>query len=467
MNKPLFGSLQKISFFLLNIFFLFFLHPAILAFAQNSNISVTVYNQNFALVRQTFSFQLEKGEQNIRIEDVAKSIDPTSVHLRSLSDPKSLIILEQVFEYDLIESNKVLSKFIDQTIQLIDSKGNLIEGKLLSVGSDLLLANENEEITLIKNKNIHSIKFPKLPDGLNTKPTLVWLVKSEKKSSHQLEIEYLTHGMNWTTEYVAILNDEGTQLDVDAWISIDNKSGKNFENANVSVVAGDLNLARSRRPTPQYKTMAVSEARYAQDVSEQGQFEYHLYKIDRPVSIGNNQLKQIRMFKADGVNVTKKYVLNSRERGQRLQVYLRFKNDENNSLGLPFPAGRFRVYQDKTNTGIFLGEASIKHTPPHEWIEILMGAAFDLAAKRKQIRVDRIGKQQLRESYEIVIKNQKSKTVLISVIENLLYRAPNSNWKIIASSHEYSAKDARSIEFKINIPAKKETKLTYTVEYSW
>ena len=152
MNKPLFGSLQKISFFLLNIFFLFFLHPAILAFAQNSNISVTVYNQNFALVRQTFSFQLEKGEQNIRIEDVAKSIDPTSVHLRSLSDPKSLIILEQVFEYDLIESNKVLSKFIDQTIQLIDSKGNLIEGKLLSVGSDLLLANENEEITLIKNK---------------------------------------------------------------------------------------------------------------------------------------------------------------------------------------------------------------------------------------------------------------------------------------------------------------------------
>ncbi len=467
VNKPLFGSLQTISFFLIKLFFLFFLYPAILVFAQNSNVSVTVYNQNLALVRQTFSFQLEKGEQNIRIEDVAKSIDPTSVHLHSLNDPKSLTILEQLFEYDLIASNKVLSKFINQTIQLIDSKGNLIEGKLLSTGSDLLLANENEEITLIKNKDIHSIKFPKLPDGLNTKPTLVWLVKSEKKKTHQLEIEYLTHGMNWTTEYVAILNEEGTQLDVNAWISIDNKSGKNFENANVSVVAGDLNLTRSRRPTPQYKTMAVSEASYAQDVSQQEQFEYHLYRIDRPVSIGNNQLKQIRMFKADGVDVTKKYVLNSRERDQRLQVYLRFKNDENNSLGLPFPAGRFRVYQDKTNTGIFLGEANIKHTPEQEWIEILMGAAFDLVAERKQIRVDRIGKQQLRESYEIIIKNRKSKTVAISVIENLLYRATNSNWKIIASSHEYSAKDARSIEFKINIPAKKETKLTYTVEYSW
>jgi len=468
VNKPLFGSLQNIPFFLIKLFFLFLLYPAILIFAQNSSVSVTVYNQNLALVRQTFSFQLEKGEQNIRIEDVAKSIDPTSVHLRSLNDPQSLTILEQLFEYDLIGSNKVLSKFINQTIQLIDSKGNLIEGKLLNAGSDLLLANENEEITLIKNKDIHSIKFPKLPDGLNTKPTLVWLVKSEKKKSHQLEIEYLTHGMNWTTEYVAILNEEGTQLHIDAWISIDNKSGKNFENANVSVVAGDLNLARNRGPVPQYKTMAVSEERYAQDVSEQEQFEYHLYKINRPVSIGNNQLKQIRMFKGDGVNATKKYVLNSRERDQRLQVYLRFKNDKNNSLGLPFPAGRFRVYQDKANhTGIFLGEARIKHTPEQEWIEILLGAAFDLAAERKQVRVDRIGKQQLRESYEIIIKNQKSQNVAVSVIENLLYRTSNSNWKIIASSHEYSAKDARSIEFKLNIPAKKETKLTYTVEYSW
>lgn len=435
--------------------------------AQEKAVSLTIYNQNLGLVRQTETMQLEKGEQNISITDVAKSIDPTSISLRSLTDPQSLSILEQHFEYDIIESSKVLSKFINQHIQAIDSKDNVTAGKLLSAGPDLLLTLSNDEIILIKNKNIHSIIFPKRPDGLITEPTLVWKIESDKKKSHQFELEYLTGNINWTTEYIAKLNEKETQLSIDAWITIDNKSGKNFDNANVSVVAGDLNLERGRRPTPQFKAMAVAEAGYAQDVSEQSEFEYHYYKIERPVSIGNNQIKQIQLFKADEVNVAKKYQLKSTNRDQRVQVYLQIQNDKKNSLGLPFPSGRFRVYGTQVkNTGIFLGSPRIKHTPEGEQIEILLGSAFDLTAERKQVKVNTFAKQR-HESYEISIKNRKTEAVTVSVIEYFPYRTPNSKWKIIQSNHEYSPKDSRSVEFDINIPAKNEVKLNYTVEYSW
>ncbi len=439
-----------------------------ICFAQDSNIWVTVYSQNFGLVKEVRSFELKKGTQEIQLREIPALIDPTSVHLRSLTAPKSVSILEQYFENDVVDPNKILSKHIDKEIEISTSKGEVLRGKLLNAGADLVIALSNGEIMLIRNKETASIKFPGLPEGLVTKPSLTWVINSESNKEHQFEMEYLTRGLNWHAEYVAILAADEATLDIGAWMNIDNKSGASYNRARLNLVAGDVNLAQERGPTPRFKMLQAEAMSVQADVAERESFEYHLYTIERPVTLTNNQLKQISFFDAEHVKVNKKYVLDIMHDNKKVRVYLRFRNEEKNKLGLPFPAGRFRVYKREDAEGsIFLGEDRIKHTPENEWLEIFVGAAFDLTADRKQVKVERIAKQGQLEAYEITLRNHKSRSVTVAVIEHFRFRMPTSGWKIIESNYDYTAKDARSVEFMVEIPEDEERKLSYSVEYSW
>ncbi|HDL17788.1 MAG TPA: hypothetical protein ENH29_01915, partial [Bacteroidetes bacterium] len=194
-------------------------------FAQKSDVSVTVYNQNLALVRDVRELSVKKGEQLLYFRDVAAQIDPTSVHLRSLTAPQSFAVLEQNFEYDLVNGDKVLRKYVDHEIELFTAGKDTLRGVLLSAGNELVLSLPNGEIRMLPKKDVRAMNFPRLPEGLITRPTLVWLVRSNKKQDHRIETEYLTKGLNWHTEYVSILNDAETKMDITAWVSVENNSG--------------------------------------------------------------------------------------------------------------------------------------------------------------------------------------------------------------------------------------------------
>jgi len=438
-----------------------------LLLAQEPEVSVTVYNQDLALIRDVRTFELKAGEQRLYFQDVAAQIDPTSVHLRSLTAPNSLLLLEQNFEYDLVDADKILKKYIDHEIELCLGQKDTLRGTLLNSGDQLVVALPSGEVRLIQNKDIRWLNFPRLPEGLITRPTLVWLVKIDKSQKHRLETEYLTRGIDWHAEYVALLNDRETEMDLTAWVSVDNRSGIGYKNARLKLVAGEVHLAEER-VAPRYEIAKAMQAMAEQPVSEKEFFEYHLYTVNRLTSINNNQVKQLTLFDAAGVTLQKKYLFDGQRWPKQVRLYTRFKNEAKNHLGMPFPAGKFRVYKkDVDSSMVFLGEDRIEHTPKDEWLETFLGAAFDIKAERKQISSEMIGKNQLRESYEIALRNHKKAAVTVTVVENFTYRMPESKWKIIEYSLAYTQKDARTAEFSVAVPTDQEVKLRYTVDYSW
>jgi len=433
--------------------------------AQQNEVSVTVYNQNLALIRDVRQIDVSKGVELIRFQNVAAQIDPTSVHLRSLNSPNDFTVLEQNFEYDLVNPDKILRKYIDHEIELFTAK-DTIRGILMNSGNELVLSLPNDEIRVLQKKDIRSMNFPRLPEGLITQPTLIWLVQNVKKQTHQIETEYLTRGLTWHAEYVSILNDRETEMDITAWISVDNKSGIVYKNSKLKLVAGDVHLAE-QRVRPQYEMAKVLSAA-DQSVSEKEFFEYHLYTVNRRTTLNNNQVKQIVFFDALGVNIEKKYVYEGQRRPKDVRIYTKFKNEKKNKLGLPFPSGKFRVYKKDTDGSmIFLGEDRINHTPKDEWIETLLGNAFDIKAERKQTNYRNIGSKKRQETYEIILRNHKKETVTIQVIEHFQSRGSKSEWRIIESTETFTKKDAMTAEFNIKVSPNKEVKLQYTVEYSW
>ena len=435
--------------------------------AQQSDISVTVYNQNLALVRDVRNIGVQKGEQLIQFQNVTAQIDPTSVHLRSLTNPNSFTVLEQNFEYDLVDSKKILRKYIDHEIELFTALKDTLKGTLLSSGNELVLALKSGEIRLIQTRDIKSMNFPRLPEGLITRPTLVWLVQTDKKQNHQIETEYLTGGLTWHAEYVSILNEKETQMDITAWVSVENNAGVTLKDAKLKLVAGDVNIIKER-VRPQYEVANMMKVASDRAVSEKEFFEYHLYTINRRTTLNNNQVKQITLFDAPGVNITKKYLYEGQRWPNQVRVYTRFKNEVKNRLGMPFPAGKFRVYKkDNDESMIFLGEDRVAHTPKDEWIETYLGNAFDIKAERKSVSTRKIGNNRQQETFEIVIRNHKKEAIEISVTEKMQFRTRNSEWSITESSVPIKKKDATTVEFLLKIAKDKEVKLNYTVDYSW
>lgn len=435
--------------------------------AQKSDVSVTVYNQNLALVRDVRKLSVERGDQLLRFRDVAAQIDPTSVHLRSLTAPQSFAVLEQNFEYDLVNGDKILRKYVDHEIELFTSGRDTLRGVLLNAGNELVLSLPNGEIRMLQKKDIRAMNFPKLPEGLITRPSLIWLVHSDKKQNHRIETEYLTRGLNWHAEYVSILNDAETQMDITAWVSVENNSGAAYKDARLKLVAGDVHTVK-RLAKPAYTMTRMESVAAVPPVSEKGFFEYHLYTINRKTTLNNNQVKQITLFDASAVKFDKKYLYEGQRQRDQVKIYTRFKNSAKNKLGMPFPAGKFRVYKKDTDGGmVFIGEDLISHTPKDEWVETLLGNAFDIKAERKLLDTKNIGAKKRQETVEITLRNHKKVPVIVHVVEYFNFRSPDSEWRIIEFSRAVSKKENRTAEWLVKIKAEQESKLTYTVEYKW
>jgi hypothetical protein len=455
------------------------------AVAQEAGVELAVYNQNLALVKDHRSMTLEEGLNEVRFVDVAALIDPTSVHFRSMTDPEGTVVLEQNYEYDVVGTAKLLQKYVDMEIAVVTQDGQEYVGTLLSGSEDVILQAADGQVTVLKLEQIKEFAFPALPDGLITRPTLVWLLESAAGGSQEVEVTYLTNGVNWEADYIVVLGQDETSLDLDGWVTLDNRSGTAYEDATLKLIAGDIH----RAPTDGYaveEEMLYAEAprAAAPQVEERAFFEYHLYEVQRPVTVKNNQTKQIEFVTATGVPAEKFFVYDGAQIGYRstyspvedpsygtasntkVMVMVEFENGEEQGLGVPLPRGVLRVYQeDVDGSTLLIGEDAIDHTPRDEQVRLYVGDAFDIVGERVQtdFQAD-YDDDWMEESYRITLRNHKDEDVEVRVVEHLFRW---SEWTILDATEDFEKLDSQTIEFRVPVEADGETEVTYTVRYEW
>jgi len=432
--------------------------------ATNSSVAVTIYNQDLGLVKDVRELEFQKGKSVIKFTDVAAQIDPTSVHFKPVNAADKVAILEQNYQYDLVSSTKILQKYVDKEIEIFTNQDKSYKGQLLSYSKDNLTLKEPEgAIRIVRLEEVRDMYFPSLPEGLITKPTLVWLLDSQVSGKRKAEVSYLTSGINWHAEYVAVVDQLDRNLELAGWVSIDNRSGATYKEAKVKLIAGEVHRVREERIPPPMTMMEMAKAAGAPQFEEKAFFEYHLYTLLRPSTIKDNEIKQVSLFPSTNVKVKKIFTYDGARDEKRVKVELEFKNSQADGLGMPLPKGKIRVYKADVDKSLeFVGEDLIDHTPKDEKVRVFLGNAFDIVGERKRTDFRQIGEDVTEESYEIKLRNHKEEAVEVVVVEHLY---PYTNWEILESNFKYEKKDANTIEFKILLEKDEEKILNYTVRY--
>ncbi len=429
-------------------------------FAQGPQVRVTVYNNNLALVHETRQMDLPKPTGVCSYRDVAAYIDPTSVHFKSVSNSEAVRVLEQNFEYDLVSADKILQRYLDQNVRLMSKQGSPIEGKLLSVGGNVVLQAADNSIRILNNSEIVSTELPKLPEGLITRPTLVWQVQNNGPAKQMVEVSYLTSGMNWHAEYVGILDANDQNMDLAAWVSIENNCGASYQDAKILLIAGDIH--RAEPPRIMRRTMQMEALAVAPDFEEKEFFEYHLYTLTRASTLKDRQQKQIELFPAARTPVTKEYTYDGARNQKKVNVTITFKNKKEAGLGIALPAGKVRLYKPEGQAQVLVGEDAIGHTPRDEEVRLNVGDAFDIVGERTQVSYRQVGDRASEEKVKISLRNHKDAAITVIVVEHF-----NGDWKISEQTLQHKKKDANTAEWRVPVAARGEANLEYTVFRTW
>jgi hypothetical protein len=443
---------------------------------DRQSVNITVYNSNLGLVRETRRLTLPSGRVALRFADVTAQIRPETVHLASLTAPASLRILEQNYQYDLLNPAKLLDKFVGRELTLVLRRyANNTES--FEPVQATLLSNNGGQVWRINGQivinptNISEMRFPDLPRNLVATPTLIWDVENRETSAQNVEASYLTAGMNWRADYVLLVNADDTRADLQGWVTLMNSSGTGFDNARLQLVAGDVNRVSQERTYALAGAMRAKAEMSDAQFQEQGFFEYHLYTLQRPTSVNNNETKQVSLLEAAGFEVKKEFVLNGQRHyymnynnpGQPIKekvgVFVQFRNAQTNKLGMPLPAGTIRLYKkdDKGNQQ-FIGEDKIDHTPKDEDVRVKVGDAFDIVAERKQMDYKVIARNIYEYAYEIKIRNHKDVPVTIVVNEPI-----GGDWEMISSSFPAKKTAAFAAQFDVPVAKDGEATLSYRV----
>jgi hypothetical protein len=451
------------------------------------NVQVTVYNQNFGVIKEQRELTLEKGVNTLKFEDVAKFIDATSVKFKSLTDPDGTTVIEQNYEYDLVSADKLLQKFLSKSIRVITKDGKLYEGTLMSYDAgQIVLMKEGAVSMIARADNVQDIQFPELPEGLITKPTLVWNINTGKGGKHNTEIAYITNNINWNVDYTLVTNKDDTAVDLSGWVTITNQTGATYEDAKLKLIAGDVHRVSDIRQEPVYTN---GKARIDQfgvtGFAEKEFFEYHMYTLPRSTTIKDSQIKQIELLNATDVKALKFFVYDGLTipdyfysgrytdqadygipTNKKVQVYVEFENKKDNNLGMPLPKGKVRLYKrDEEDKSLeFIGEDTIDHTPKDEKVRLRIGNAFDIVGERKTMDFKRPSDHVMEETIEIEVRNHKKEAVTVRIVEHM-YRW--AQWEIIDGDKDYSKMDARTVEFYRDIQPDGKANIKYTVRYSW
>ncbi len=435
---------------------------------QQQEVMVTIYNGNLGLIRDAREVRFPAGTSEVQFMDVASHIDPTTVHLRSLTEPTGLKILEQNYEYDLLSSQKLMEKYVGKKVRLYGNDGTYHEATLLS--TDGPVYDINGQIHL---GHYGRVVLPALPENLVAKPTLVWLLRSRLDRPQRVEASYLTDAITWKADYVLVINATDTRSDLTGWVTIDNRSGATYANAALKLVAGDVNRAEDRLRRGRMLEVAAKAANApeaSRDFASEGFFEYHLYTLDGRTTIKDNQTKQLALMSATDVPVDKRLIYYGAQdyyrnrygmplSNQKVAVYLQLTNSKEHRLGMPLPKGKVRVYKaDRSGSQQFIGEDWIDHTPPDERVKINLGNAFDVVGERTQRDWRKIADSIYEVEWEISLRNHKKEEQTVTVIEPV-----PGDWQVLSSSHRFEKVEAHTLKYQIAVPADGSAKLTYRV----
>ena len=442
-------------------------------------VSLTVYNGGFAVVREVRPLVLREGVQAVRFEGVPAQIDPTSLSLASLSAPGSLSVLEQNYQYNLIGTNSVLDAAVGQRVRIVRDVGDRVvaetgvlisqpgQGRIIRLDDGRVLVNPEGTIELLT-----------LPEGLLSRPSLLWRLAAERGGPQRVEARYLTDGLSWKADYVAVVDEAETAVDLTGWVTLTNQSGATYPEAGLQLIAGDVRRVRPERPELYMEDGFQARAAMAAPPPPQQEafFEYHLYTFPTPTTIQDRETKQLELLSAADVGTTRRLVVDASgsyfpfyRRGRpgaggatnevSAAVVLEIENAEANNMGMPLPAGTVRVYKaDRRGSLQFLGEDRIEHTPRDETVRLYIGDAFDVVATRREVSSRRINDTTREVTVEVEVRNRKETAAEVDVVERVFY----GDWRITESTHTPERLDSRTAQFTLSLEAGETETVRYT-----
>jgi hypothetical protein len=448
---------------------------------DQTDLNVTVYNSNIALIRDVRNLTLPTGNFRLKFEDIAATVNPATVHFRSLTDASKLNVLEQNYEYDLLDPAKLLHKYVGKEVTLVhtytDKDGNLKNEEIKAT----LLSDNNGQVWKIGNDIVtggyaQSYRFPEVPANLYDHPTLLMSLENSGAQKQQIETSYLANSLSWNSDYVLTVNRDDKAADLDGWVTLSNNSGTAFHNARLQLVAGDVNRLPQAADRIMVRETFSNKAAAAPAQFQQENFsEYHLYTLGRRTSIENQETKQISLLQGSAVPVEKIFIVNGQNfyyhnyqnPGSPLKdpvmVYYKFRNEEKSGLGMPLPAGAARVYQKDSKGGVlFVGEDRIDHTPKDEDISIHIGNAFDVVAERKQTDFKKIATNVYEMEFEITLRNHKDTPISVQCNEPI-----GGTWEILSSSYKFTKTAAWAAQFAVPVDKNGTSVLKYRVRVTY
>jgi hypothetical protein len=428
-------------------------------------LAVTVYNSDIALVRDVRAIELTRGTGDLHFMDIAATVNPTTVHFRSLTEPARVGVLEQNYQYDLLEPEKLLKKYVGRDVTLVRQRNGReeeIQAHLVSYNNAPVWRIDGQIVT-----GLHAdhIRFPELPGNLYARPTLIWTLANEGASRHRVEASYLATKLSWNADYVLTVARDDKAGDLDGWVTVQNGSGTAFRNASLQLVAGDLNRVKQALGRVAMDSVAELAAPAAQRMAQEAFSDYHLYTLDRKTTINNNETKQVSMLSATSFPVVKRYVVSGQQfyyRNQQhpgspikdvVQVFYQLKNEAKAGLGEPMPAGIVRQ---------FVGEDRIDHTPKDETLNLKIGNAFDVVAERKQIDFQRVASNVYDVEYEVTLRNHKASGITVEVNEPI-----GGSWRMVNASHKWTKSDAWAAQFLVPVAADGTAVVRYRVRVTY
>jgi len=473
------------------------------ATGERTSVDLTIYNQNLSLVREERTFPLGKGTSTVVVPDVPATIDGTSVHFLSLTDPEGVRVIEQNYQYDLVSQARLLERYVGREVEFVrtdpaTNREYSVPGKLLATGyvqqpgypyavagTGGITAEINGKIEI---GPAGRLVLPALPEGLVLKPRLQWTVASDREGNHASEVSYLAGGLSWSADYVVLLDRDDARLDLTGWVTLTNGSGTTFKNAGLKLVAGDVNVVQNQLGgmMKAAREEAVADAA-APQFRQTNLFEYKLYTLQRRTDLAENETKQIELTSARDVAAKKSFIYdglgdewrswynNYSYRGQgsfgqqsnpRVGVFVTFRNSESENMGMPLPKGKVRVYKrDEDGKEQFIGEDEIDHTPKDEEVRLYLGNAFDIVGERVQRDFKTYaGGRVVEETIEIRVRNHKDAAAVVQVYEHP-WRW--TQWEITGASSGWSKVDQSTIKFPLRIAGDGEGSVKYTIRYSW
>jgi hypothetical protein len=479
--------------------------------------ALTIYNQNFAVIRETLPLDLKTGNNTVRFSGATAHVEPDSVILRDPAGRRAVQVLEQNYRNDPVSQERLLNLYEGKTIEFAvrnqDGSTRTITGRIVRSGyvphypamsrygvqyqaNQMAMAapsgGTGQPIIEVGGKLQFSLPgqpiFPALADDTILIPAFDWILYSAQPARFDAELSYVSGGMSWSSDYNIVAPETGDTLELVGWVTLDNQSGKQFDRAHIKLMAGDVNKVQpGNQATFGFSAGAVGGVMPQPQVSEKAFEDYHLYTLPLPTTIHDRETKQVEFLHASGIQSKRLYVYDGARFDRNYNVYqdvrqiqqygtqsnpnvwvLReFANSDANHLGVPLPKGRVRFYRrDQDGQVEFTGENEIDHTPKDETVRVYTGNAFDIAGERRQTKFQ--SQMQpggwLDEAFEIKLRNHKKEAATVRVVEHL-YRW--TNWTITQESATHHQTDSKTIEYEVTLQPNEERTLTYTAHYTW